>query len=117
MTVTSNVSPSSLPLGTPVKVPWPIRPTSPAPGAARTSSSSGGVITLPWITRWPSTLYTSTGALCSRMAPMKPVINPFCSDCWNRIRNTRSAIAATSNANRTFARAISLNARNIERRR
>ncbi len=44
---------------------------------------------------------------------MKPVIRPFCSDCWNRIRKTRSAIAAISNAKRTLARAISLNARNI----
>jgi hypothetical protein len=47
--------------------------------------------------------------------PTNDVSRPFCSDCWNRMRNTRSAMAAMSSPNRTLARCISFNARNIAR--
>ncbi len=44
---------------------------------------------------------------------MNPLINPFCNDCWNRMRNTSSPIAAMSSAKRTLERDISLKARNM----
>ena len=69
--------------------------------------------TLACNVRCPSVEYTSTGADWDRSAPVNPLSRLFCSDCWNRIRNTSSPIATISSPKRTLARRISFRARNI----
>ena len=44
---------------------------------------------------------------------MNPRSRLFCSDCWNRMRNTSSPMATISRPKRTLARRISFRARNI----
>src|SRR4051812_46401106 len=65
---------------------------------------------LLWSVRRASVLKTSTGALWCSIAPTKDVIKPLRNVCWNKMRNTSSAIDPISRPKRTLARAISRNA-------